>query len=537
MRVVEAGPEARARHAGARGGRVVRSQAAVAEGGARWRAAGAGAHGARRARARAQVAALRPGDRAVPLAPALGTWRAGGVFRAEDWHAVPPALPDAAAATLCIKWAPPVRGRAPAPCRAWGGGGARALSVHRPPPQPAHRAVHAGAVRTAAAGRRRRAERRDERGGAARGAAVPCARAAQRQHHPRQVAGAPLAAGARRADGPPPAARARRPLAARSRGARRQHMRASPRPPPARPDWDDTVAWLQGMGADVVTREADAKAAAGRARARARARGRPPAAARPALAAGAAAARHVHGGRAHGPLLAAPPLQRLRVCRRRRWASTALAAARRSQSPSSCGARGRRDGVRQRRRVDPFSPGAWHLAALPRGRGPSRAPARSRRRQPLPSPRRVAPRAAQPRRHRGDVRRDGPSAGAAARGAAHLQRPCLPRLLAHRRLGRARGARGARGAAGPRGGVVFGGRAHRAEVHARGPWGRSARPSRTGPQPGGAPRALTAAAARTRAHPRRPPRRLQTFPLSRWRDALAANAAAHRNSKVAFVPG
>ncbi|GBF88511.1 hypothetical protein Rsub_01226 [Raphidocelis subcapitata] len=33
------------------------------------------------------------------------------------------------------------------------------------------------------------------------------------------------------------------------------------------------------------------------------------------------------------------------------------------------------------------------------------------------------------------------------------------------------------------------------------------------------------------------PPRLQTFPLSRWRDALAANAAAHRNCKVAFVPG
>jgi len=31
--------------------------------------------------------------------------------------------------------------------------------------------------------------------------------------------------------------------------------------------------------------------------------------------------------------------------------------------------------------------------------------------------------------------------------------------------------------------------------------------------------------------------RLQTFPLSQWREALAANATAHRNSKVAFVKG
>jgi NADPH:quinone reductase-like Zn-dependent oxidoreductase len=50
-----------------------------------------------------QVAGLKPGNRVVPLAPAAGTWRSGGVFRAADWHAVPPGLPDAAAATLCIK--------------------------------------------------------------------------------------------------------------------------------------------------------------------------------------------------------------------------------------------------------------------------------------------------------------------------------------------------------------------------------------------------------------------------------------------------
>lgn len=30
----------------------------------------------------------------------------------------------------------------------------------------------------------------------------------------------------------------------------------------ARPDWEATVDWLKGMGADVVCREADAKAAA-----------------------------------------------------------------------------------------------------------------------------------------------------------------------------------------------------------------------------------------------------------------------------------
>lgn len=29
---------------------------------------------------------------------------------------------------------------------------------------------------------------------------------------------------------------------------------------------------------------------------------------------------------------------------------------------------------------------------------------------------------------------------------------------------------------------------------------------------------------------------LQTFPLAAWREALEANAAAHRGAKVAFVP-
>lgn len=57
------------------------------------------------AAAGAGVQHLREGDRAVPLAPALGTWRARGAFDAADWHAVPAALPDAAAATLCIKCA------------------------------------------------------------------------------------------------------------------------------------------------------------------------------------------------------------------------------------------------------------------------------------------------------------------------------------------------------------------------------------------------------------------------------------------------
>jgi hypothetical protein len=50
-----------------------------------------------------QVGHLRPGDRAVPLASAVGTWRGGGVFSAADWHAVPQQLSDAAAATLSIK--------------------------------------------------------------------------------------------------------------------------------------------------------------------------------------------------------------------------------------------------------------------------------------------------------------------------------------------------------------------------------------------------------------------------------------------------
>ncbi|KIZ02769.1 trans-2-enoyl-CoA reductase [Monoraphidium neglectum] len=50
----------------------------------------------------AEVSTLRPGDRVVPLLPAVGTWRSSGVFEAEGWHAVPEGLPDDAAATLCI---------------------------------------------------------------------------------------------------------------------------------------------------------------------------------------------------------------------------------------------------------------------------------------------------------------------------------------------------------------------------------------------------------------------------------------------------
>jgi len=46
---------------------------------------------------------MQIGNRVVPLQPALGTWRTGGVFQAADWHAVPVGLSDAAAATLCIK--------------------------------------------------------------------------------------------------------------------------------------------------------------------------------------------------------------------------------------------------------------------------------------------------------------------------------------------------------------------------------------------------------------------------------------------------
>ncbi|KAI8465079.1 MAG: hypothetical protein J3K34DRAFT_438096 [Monoraphidium minutum] len=54
------------------------------------------------AAAGAEVRHLRPGDRAVPLLPALGTWRSGGLFDAAGWHAVPEGLSDDAAATLCI---------------------------------------------------------------------------------------------------------------------------------------------------------------------------------------------------------------------------------------------------------------------------------------------------------------------------------------------------------------------------------------------------------------------------------------------------
>ena len=52
-----------------------------------------------------QVQHLAPGDHAVPLASALGTWRQRGVFAAADWHRVPHQLPLAAAATLCVKCA------------------------------------------------------------------------------------------------------------------------------------------------------------------------------------------------------------------------------------------------------------------------------------------------------------------------------------------------------------------------------------------------------------------------------------------------
>lgn len=49
-----------------------------------------------------QAGRLRVGDRVVPVLPALGTWRSGGVFKEEGWHRVPPRLSDEAAATLCI---------------------------------------------------------------------------------------------------------------------------------------------------------------------------------------------------------------------------------------------------------------------------------------------------------------------------------------------------------------------------------------------------------------------------------------------------
>lgn len=50
----------------------------------------------------AAVSALTPGDRVVPLAAGLGTWRTGGVWEAADWFRVDPALPLADAATLTI---------------------------------------------------------------------------------------------------------------------------------------------------------------------------------------------------------------------------------------------------------------------------------------------------------------------------------------------------------------------------------------------------------------------------------------------------
>ncbi|PNH12222.1 hypothetical protein TSOC_000837 [Tetrabaena socialis] len=56
------------------------------------------------------VAGLSPGDWVVPLQPAQGTWRSGGLFAAADWHRVPDDIGLAAAATMVIKWGGAARG-------------------------------------------------------------------------------------------------------------------------------------------------------------------------------------------------------------------------------------------------------------------------------------------------------------------------------------------------------------------------------------------------------------------------------------------
>ncbi|GBF97911.1 hypothetical protein Rsub_10584, partial [Raphidocelis subcapitata] len=128
----------------------------------------------------AEVRGLRPGDRVVPLASALGTWRAGGVFRAADWHAVPAELPDAAAATMCIN--PPT---------------ALSMLERFASLRPGDVVAQNGA--TSAVGQ-----------------------------HVIQIC--------------------------RAKGIRTVNLIRD------RPDWEPTVEWLRGMGADVVAREADVKA-------------------------------------------------------------------------------------------------------------------------------------------------------------------------------------------------------------------------------------------------------------------------------------
>jgi len=145
---------------------------------------------------------LRVGDRVVPLRPALGTWRSRGVFDARDWHRVPPGLPLAAAATLCVN----------------------------PPTALALLEDFVDVFADARAG-----GSEGGGGGSASGGGTVVVQT-----------GATSAVGQLVAQ------------LARHRGARTVNIVRD------RPDWDETRAWLESLGADAVTTEARARADAAR---------------------------------------------------------------------------------------------------------------------------------------------------------------------------------------------------------------------------------------------------------------------------------
>jgi mitochondrial enoyl-[acyl-carrier protein] reductase / trans-2-enoyl-CoA reductase len=149
---------------------------------------------------------FRPGDRVVPLRPRLGTWRSRGVFRAEDWHCVPQQLPLEAAAMLCIN--PPT-----------------ALGLLE------------GFVDLF-----EEEEEEEGRRGGAGGARGAAARAAPAGGAVVAQTGATSAVGQLVVQ------------LARHRGLRTVNLVR-----PDRPDWEETRAWLEAMGADLVTTDARAR--------------------------------------------------------------------------------------------------------------------------------------------------------------------------------------------------------------------------------------------------------------------------------------
>jgi hypothetical protein len=168
-----------------------------------------------------QVSGLRPGDWVVPLEAAQGTWRSLGNFKAGAWHKVPKDMPLAAAATLCIN--PP---------------SALCMLEQFVDLQPGDVVAQNGA--TSAVGQVGIAGT-----GSAQGPGGCCAGAAAAA----RAAGTPVRA---RPSAGPAAAPAPPPLQAVIQLAKARGLRTVNIIRP-RPEWEQTVAQLQELGADVVS--------------------------------------------------------------------------------------------------------------------------------------------------------------------------------------------------------------------------------------------------------------------------------------------